>query len=70
MKWIRNRMPSEDGEYIVTICGATEATTLYYDRARQGFKDYDGNYYNVVAWQPIPTAYKEELTCTLAKSVD
>ena len=43
-------------EYNVTIKGATESTTVGY--AGYGECVRDGIYYNVVAWQPLPDAYK------------
>lgn len=44
-------------EYLVTIEGATVATVLTY--AGNGEWLRDGNYYKVVAWMPLPKAYRE-----------
>lgn len=45
-------------EFIVTINGATKSTTLYF---KNGFWfDEENNYYNVLAWKPLPEPYKPE----------
>lgn len=45
-------------EFIVTINGATKSTTLYF---KNGFWfDEENNYYNVLAWKPLPDPYKPE----------
>lgn len=70
--WIRTseRLPSEEefikaycrnayaAEFIVMIKGATLPTTLYFKDG--SWTDMKGNYYNVVAWQPLPNPYKGE----------
>ena len=70
--WIRTseRLPSEEefikaycrnsyaAEFIVMIKGATLPTTLYFKNG--SWTDMKGNYYNVVAWQPLPEPYKGE----------
>ncbi len=43
-------------EFIVMIKGATLPTTLYFKNG--SWTDMKGNYYNVVAWQPLPEPYK------------
>lgn len=58
---VNERLPEEplDGlpEYLVTIEGATVATVLGYCGNGEWWRD--GNYYNVVAWMPLPDAYRE-----------
>lgn len=52
---------SETGceEFNVTIKGATASTTLtYYEESKQ-WTDESGNVYDVIAWQSLPEAYKE-----------
>lgn len=45
-------------EFIVTINGATKSTTLYF---KNGFWfDEENNYYNVLAWKPLPEPYRPE----------
>ena len=70
--WIpcSERIPSEEefikaycrnsyaAEFIVMIKGATLPTTLYFKNG--SWTDMKGNYYNVVAWQPLPAPYKGE----------
>ncbi len=70
--WIRTseRLPNEEefikaycrnsyaAEFIVMIKGATLPTTLYFKNG--SWTDMKGNYYNVVAWQPLPEPYKGE----------
>lgn len=70
--WIpcSERLPSEEefikaycrnsyaAEFIVMIKGATLPTTLYFKNG--SWTDMKGNYYNVVAWQPLPEPYKGE----------
>lgn len=46
-------------EYIVTIYGAEETTTLYYVGNGYWYDDISSEYYKVIAWQPLPVAYKE-----------
>ncbi len=59
-KWVPFEVsdPPEDGEYIVTIEGATEATTLLWDGV-SWCDDRDYTRYSVVAWRELPEAYKE-----------
>ena len=45
-------------EFNVTIKGAKKATTLQCDSEGTWFDGY-GNVYQVIAWQPLPDAYKE-----------
>ncbi len=45
-------------EFIVMIKGATLPTTLYFKNG--SWTDMKENYYNVVAWQPLPNPYKGE----------
>lgn len=64
---VTERLPEEpcDGihdieelpEYLVTIEGATVATVLTY--TGDGCWWRDGNYYKVIAWMPLPDAYRE-----------
>lgn len=68
--WIpcNERLPNEEefikaycrniyaAEFIVMIKGATLPTTLYFKNG--SWTDMEGNYYNVVAWQPLPEPYK------------
>lgn len=69
-RWIpvEERLPNEEefreaycrnayaAEYIVMIKGATRPTTLYF---REGcWFDSERNYYNVIAWMPLPEPYK------------
>ncbi len=44
-------------EFNVTINGASKATTLKYAPDGTWFDD-SGEVYNVIAWQPLPEAYK------------
>lgn len=44
-------------EYIVTIRGASESTTLKYSPDGTWF-DENGYVYNVIAWRPMPEAYR------------
>lgn len=46
-------------EYNVTIAGASEATTLKYSPDGTWF-DANGYVYDVIAWQPLPEAYRPE----------
>lgn len=55
--------PEEDGEYIVQIEGATQATALWYRRESQEWYEewyeLSGRYeerevYRIVKWQPLP----------------
>lgn len=46
-------------EYNVTIKGATEATTLKYHPDGTWF-DANGYVYDVIAWRPLPGAYRPE----------
>ena len=55
--------PEEDGEYIVQIEGADQATTLWYRReAQEWYEEWyelSGRYeereaYRIVKWQPLP----------------
>ena len=71
VKWIpvADKLPEEPPEgltdlddlpeYIVTIAGAKESTTLQYMGNGQWCDDY-GNFYSVVAWMHMPDVYKEE----------
>lgn len=43
-------------EILVTIKGATRPTTLYFKN--NSWFDEERNYYEVVAWQPLPEPYK------------
>lgn len=44
-------------EYIVTIRGASESTTLKYSPDGTWF-DQNGYVYDVIAWRPMPEAYR------------
>lgn len=67
---VKERLPNEEefmeayrrnayaAEFIVMIKGATLPTTLYFKNG--SWTDMKGNYYNVVAWQPLPEPYKGE----------
>lgn len=46
-------------EYIVTVYGVKEATTLYYIGNGDWYDVVSDEYYKVIAWQPLPEAYKE-----------
>lgn len=46
-------------EYIVTIRGAQESTTLKYSPDGTWF-DENGYVYDVIAWQPLPETYHPE----------
>ena len=46
-------------EYIVTIRGAQESTTLKYSPDGTWF-DENGYIYDVIAWQPLPETYRPE----------
>lgn len=67
-KWITGKKPERRGEYIVTIEGASLATTLtYYPREsifpsefEDLWLDEAGNEYNVIAWMELPDAYRGE----------
>lgn len=47
-------------EYIVTIKGASDATALYYNFQEGTWFDDNGNLYEVVAWRPMPGAYRPQ----------
>ena len=44
-------------EYIVAVCGAEKATTLYYVGAGRWYDIISSEYYKVAAWQPLPAGY-------------
>lgn len=46
-------------EYIVTIRGASESTTLKYSPDGTWF-DENGYVYDVIAWRPLPDPYRPE----------
>ena len=46
-------------EYIVTIRGASESTTLKYSPDGTWF-DENGYVYDVIAWSPMPEVYRPE----------
>ena len=46
-------------EYIVTIRGASESTTLKYNPDGSWF-DENGYVYDVIAWRPLPEPYRPE----------
>ena len=46
-------------EYIVTIRGASESTTLKYSPDGTRF-DENGYVYDVIAWRPLPEPYRPE----------
>ena len=46
-------------EYIVTIRGASESTTLKYNPDGTWF-DENGCIYDVIAWRPLPEPYRPE----------
>lgn len=47
--------PEENGEYIVQIEGAIQATTLWYRKEGQEWHDlYEEEVYRIVKWQPLP----------------
>ncbi len=48
-------------EFNVTVQGATEATTLKCDHDGTWFDDF-GNLYTVIAWQPLPAAYRPQIS--------
>lgn len=47
-------------EYMVTIKGASDATALYYNFQEGIWFDINGNMYKVVAWRPMPDAYRPQ----------
>lgn len=55
MEWNHDGNPSVSDEYIVTIEGAKESTTLYWDGL--AWYDNQGVPYQVAAWQPFPAVY-------------
>lgn len=68
---VEERLPNEEefkeaycrnkyaAEFVVMIEGATRPTTLYYKNG--SWFDEERNYYNVVAWQPLPEPYIKNL---------
>ena len=60
--WIpcSERLPEDTGEYIVTIDGATRATTLSYDEVFCNWTDDDCLEYPVIAWKPLPPKYEQK----------
>ena len=48
--------PEEDGEYIVQIEGAIQATALWYRKEGQEWHDLyeEQEVYRIVKWQPLP----------------
>ena len=48
--------PEEDGEYIVQIEGAVQATALWYRKEGQEWHDLyeEQEVYRIVKWQPLP----------------
>lgn len=48
-------------EYIVTIRGASEATTLIYAGDGYWWDPIEGERYAVSAWMPMPEAYKTKI---------
>lgn len=65
---VEERLPNEEefreaycrnayaAEFLVMIKGATRPTTLYF---REGcWFDSERNYYDVIAWMPLPEPYK------------
>lgn len=46
-------------EVIVMIEGADAATFLTYYERESVWTDDCGNYYNVIAWMPLPAPYRE-----------
>lgn len=65
---VKKRLPNEEefreaycrnayvAEFLVMIKGATKPTTLYF---RDGcWFDSERNYYDVIAWMPLPEPYK------------
>lgn len=62
-KWIytNQNLPIKDGEYLVMIMWATEATTLYYHTDGKFWSEEmidDGTHYAVVCWAEKPAAPK------------
>ena len=53
--WNSSSDPEFDDDYIVTIEGAKTATSLYWDG--ESWRDEEGHYYKVIAWQPFPKIY-------------
>ena len=53
----------EDSEFLVCVDGAEVPTALYCYKDNDGtysWNDYEGNSYDVIAWQNMPEFYKEE----------
>lgn len=48
--------PAENGEYIVQIEGAVQATTLWYRKEEQEWHDLyeEQEVYRITKWQPLP----------------
>lgn len=59
--WCRDRMPEEEGEYIVMVEGGKNPTCLYCTGKRQWFS-WIGNrvWHDVIAWMPPPAPPEEE----------
>lgn len=57
---------SDIQEYLVTIDGADQSTTLSYIGDGQ-WRDDDGNWYKVLAWMPKPEVYRPEQNCGRTK---
>ena len=56
MFWIYAVTPPVDGEYLVTIEGATRPTILTYEN-KKWIDDY-GTEFVVEAWLPLPPVYR------------
>lgn len=53
-------LDGEFEEYNVTIYGAEKAVTLFYVGNDSWYDVLSSEYYKVIAWQPLPDAYKPE----------
>ena len=61
-QWIsvKDRLPEQDGEYIVMIANFEYATALCYRTKFNEWDDGMSNYYNVTHWMPLPQPPKGE----------
>lgn len=61
-EWIScsEKLPDNDGEFIVTIRGEDEPRALYFDAEDKDWNCNEYCGYDVVAWQPMPEPWKGE----------
>jgi hypothetical protein len=58
MEWITDKNPEVEDDYIVTIDGSKESTSLLWNG--EEWLDEVQNPYRVIAWQPFPPGYKKK----------